>query len=57
MRSERKQCDPGRDDLVAMLFALHLPQIDLVGLSSVHGNASIEHMSESSQASSVLRNG
>ncbi|GAA6020879.1 hypothetical protein JCM11491_000018 [Sporobolomyces phaffii] len=37
-------CDPGRDDLVAILFALHLPQIELVGLSSVHGNASIEHM-------------
>ncbi|GAA6062780.1 hypothetical protein JCM10212_006893 [Sporobolomyces blumeae] len=37
-------CDPGRDDLVAILFALHLPSIDLVGLSSVHGNASIQHM-------------
>lgn len=28
-------CDPGRDDLVAILFALHLPQIELIGLSSV----------------------
>ncbi|GAA5920557.1 hypothetical protein JCM1841_005727 [Sporobolomyces salmonicolor] len=37
-------CDPGRDDLVAMLLALHLPQIELLGLSSVHGNAGIEHM-------------
>ncbi|GAA5898075.1 hypothetical protein JCM6882_003321 [Rhodosporidiobolus microsporus] len=37
-------CDPGRDDLVAILFALYLPNIDLLGLSSVHGNASIEHM-------------
>ncbi|GAA5820191.1 hypothetical protein JCM11251_005519 [Rhodosporidiobolus azoricus] len=37
-------CDPGRDDLVAILFALYLPSIALLGLSSVHGNASIEHM-------------
>ncbi|TNY24642.1 Inosine/uridine-preferring nucleoside hydrolase domain-containing protein [Rhodotorula diobovata] len=37
-------CDPGRDDLVAILLALHLPEIELLGLSSVHGNASIEHM-------------
>lgn len=37
-------CDPGRDDLVAILLALHSPQIELIGLSSVHGNAEIEHM-------------
>ncbi|GAA6013777.1 hypothetical protein JCM10207_008187 [Rhodosporidiobolus poonsookiae] len=37
-------CDPGRDDLVAILFALHLAELDLVGLSSVHGNASLEDM-------------
>ncbi|GAA5824143.1 hypothetical protein JCM3770_001407 [Rhodotorula araucariae] len=37
-------CDPGRDDLVAILLALHLPTVELLGLSSVHGNASIENM-------------
>ncbi|GAA5828183.1 hypothetical protein JCM11251_002623 [Rhodosporidiobolus azoricus] len=32
-------CDPGHDDAVALLMALHLPEIDLLGVSTVHGNA------------------
>ncbi|BGO94742.1 Uridine nucleosidase 1 [Rhodotorula toruloides] len=34
-------CDPGHDDAVAILMALHLPEIDLLGISTVHGNASL----------------
>ncbi|POY72059.1 hypothetical protein BMF94_4929 [Rhodotorula taiwanensis] len=36
-------CDPGHDDAVAILMALHLPQIDLLGISAVHGNASLHN--------------
>ncbi|BGP52477.1 hypothetical protein JCM8202_000124 [Rhodotorula sphaerocarpa] len=36
-------CDPGHDDAVAILMALHLPQINLLGISTVHGNAALHH--------------
>ncbi|BGP36446.1 Uridine nucleosidase 1 [Rhodotorula kratochvilovae] len=36
-------CDPGHDDAVAILMALQLPQIDLKGISTVHGNASLHN--------------
>ncbi|GAA5837475.1 hypothetical protein JCM5353_001733 [Sporobolomyces roseus] len=38
-------CDPGHDDAIALLWALHSPEIDLVGISTVHGNASLDNTS------------
>ncbi|THV08257.1 nucleoside hydrolase [Dendrothele bispora CBS 962.96] len=32
-------CDPGHDDVTAILLALYLPNIHLLGISTTHGNA------------------
>jgi inosine-uridine nucleoside N-ribohydrolase len=41
-------CDPGHDDAVAILFAAR--QLDLVGLTTVHGNNSIENTTRNALA-------
>ena len=35
--------DPGVDDSMAILFALRSPELEVVGLTSVFGNADVEH--------------
>jgi inosine-uridine nucleoside N-ribohydrolase len=34
-------CDPGHDDAMALLLALASPELDVVGVSTVHGNTTL----------------
>jgi inosine-uridine nucleoside N-ribohydrolase len=35
-------CDPGHDDAMALLLALASPELDVLGVSTVHGNQTLE---------------
>jgi pyrimidine-specific ribonucleoside hydrolase len=39
-------CDPGHDDMVAILLALASPQLDVRGITTVGGNATLAHVTE-----------
>ena len=35
-------CDPGHDDAIALLFALASPEVELLGVTTVHGNQTLD---------------
>ena len=35
-------CDPGHDDAIALLLALASPEVELIGVTTVHGNQTLE---------------
>jgi len=35
-------CDPGHDDAIALLLALASPEVDLVGVTTTHGNQTLD---------------
>jgi inosine-uridine nucleoside N-ribohydrolase len=41
-------CDPGHDDAVALLFAAR--HMDVVGISTVHGNSSLDNTTRNALA-------
>ena len=43
-------CDPGHDDAVAILLALGNPEIDLLGVTTVGGNQSLEKVTYNARA-------
>jgi inosine-uridine nucleoside N-ribohydrolase len=39
-------CDPGHDDAIALLLALASPEVDLLGVTTVHGNQTLPKTTE-----------
>ena len=39
-------CDPGQDDAIALLLALASPEVELLGVTTVHGNQTLDKTTE-----------
>ena len=39
-------CDPGHDDAIALLLALASPEVELLGVTTVHGNQTLDKTTE-----------
>lgn len=50
MRKIILDCDPGHDDAVAILLALGNPEIDLLGITTVGGNQSLDKVTYNARA-------
>src|SRR3569833_2392579 len=47
-------CDPGHDDMVAIMLAAANPAIDLRAITTVAGNASLERVTHNARATCAL---
>ncbi|MDE7221115.1 MAG: nucleoside hydrolase [Oscillospiraceae bacterium] len=49
-------CDPGVDDVLALLLALRAPELDVLGITTVCGNATVEYTSWNATRACLLAN-
>ena len=54
MRKVILDCDPGHDDAVAILLAAGSPSVELLGLSTVGGNHTIDKVTRNAQIVATL---
>ena len=49
MRKIIYDCDPGIDDALAIILALNSGELDIEGITTVHGNSSVEQTTKNAQ--------
>jgi purine nucleosidase len=54
MRPVIVDCDPGHDDMVAIVLAAGSPEIDLLAITTVAGNGTLEHTTRNARATCEL---